>query len=175
MSVSLPPVQSFQQPQSGSGDAPIGTAQLVEVPERLADLPRTITLSGYVTALEAELTRVRVSAGDILLRPSVPLLKGKPLLLQIAPGKPPTFAAIYGISKVGASGDLPISPPPPPAPKPEEPAGSGQTTPGTPSFAAAGLGALLEIQENAPPAAPRKPAAQQPEAPGGNAKINLDT
>ncbi|HAU29109.1 MAG TPA: hypothetical protein DCW68_03250 [Rhodospirillaceae bacterium] len=175
MSVSLPPIKSFQQqPQAGGGEPPLGTAMLMEVPERLQNIPHSITLSAYIISIENEVTRARVSAGDILMRSSVSLLKGKPLLIQLAPGTPPTFAVLFAISRVGASHqDSPLAPPSSKAA--ESSPHTGQTTPGTPSFATSGLGALLEVQENTPPEteSPRdvRPLAEEPQ----KSNLELDT
>ncbi len=178
MSLRLPPVKPFpQQPQSGGGEAPLGTAMLLEMPDRLQNIPHSITLSAYIVAMENDIATARVSAGDIRMRPSVPLLKGKPLLVQLAPGNPPTFAVLYSISRVGATADSPLAPSPPAsAPKPPPPAtSSGQTTPGNPSFAVSGFGALLEVQENTPQESPTPKPIEALEESSPDPEVTLDT
>ena len=67
---------------------PVAEVTVRKLPERLQDVARPMVLTGTVAGETPEgLTRVRTSAGEILLKTETPLPPDKPVTLQITPGQ----------------------------------------------------------------------------------------
>lgn len=67
---------------------PVAEVTVQKLPERLQDVTRPMLLTGTVAGETPEgLTRVRTSAGEILLKTDTPLPLDKPVTLQITPGQ----------------------------------------------------------------------------------------
>ncbi len=98
--VTTPPTQAASQapPQTPPAAAiRLGDAVLVRLPDRLADLPRSVLLTGTVLGQTREgATRVRTQAGEVVLRGSGALPADGTVTLQIAAGRPPRTALLFG-------------------------------------------------------------------------------
>ncbi|MBP2314114.1 hypothetical protein [Azospirillum soli] len=67
---------------------PVAEVTVQKLPERLQEVTRPMVLTGTVAGETPEgLTRVRTSAGEILLKTETPLPPDKPVTLQITPGQ----------------------------------------------------------------------------------------
>lgn len=93
----------------------LGEVVVEQVPDRIAQLARTIILSGTVIAQQAGGALVlRTQVGELIIRSQTPLPLDKILTLQIPPGAPPVRAQVSVVQAVLEAVPQPAIPAPPP-------------------------------------------------------------
>lgn len=107
--VSQPSPPMAATPATGStGLMPVGEAEVKQLPERLPEVTRPVTLTGTTAGQTADgSTRVRTSSGELVLKLATPLPPDRPVTVQIAPApRVPTALA-------AAPANLPVAGPTP--------------------------------------------------------------